>query len=347
MVVRSSIGQELAREYNGLCLGVPASHSALQLLLGAKAEGLCTILLSTKRLYDAIYSKFHHLLDEALIVDSWRELFEDRNTRLLREKNTVLIPHASLIEYVGVDTLEDAELPIFGNRWLLRIEANWESKIRLLEKAGIPVPRTYRGPEEIDGLAIIKLPGAKGGRGYRLVTRGSHKDIPSNAIVQEYVVGVRLYTHYFYSPLLERVEVMGMDLRLEANVDGLARIPPRVLEELGLEPSYVVVANIPVVARESLLARIIEYGERFNRAVKEETKAAIIGPYSLEGVVTEKLEYIVFEFSGRIVAGTNVYTGLGSPYAFLYWSEPMWMGRRIARELREAFEKRRLIDVVT
>ncbi len=140
---------------------------------------------------------------------------------------------------------------------------------------------------------------------------------------------------------------MGMDLRLEANVDGLARIPPRVLEELGLEPSYVVVANIPVVARESLLARIIEYGERFNRAVKEETKAAIIGPYSLEGVVTEKLEYIVFEFSGRIVAGTNVYTGLGSPYAFLYWSEPMWMGRRIARELREAFEKRRLIDVVT
>ncbi|MDT7894888.1 MAG: DUF1297 domain-containing protein [Desulfurococcales archaeon] len=58
------------------------------------------------------------------------------------------------------------------------------------------------------------------------------------------------------------------------------------------------------------------------------------------------LKIKVFEFSGRIVAGTNLYID-GSPYSYLYWEEPMSTGRRIARELRLAIEKGQLSKVLT
>jgi 5-formaminoimidazole-4-carboxamide-1-(beta)-D-ribofuranosyl 5'-monophosphate synthetase len=58
------------------------------------------------------------------------------------------------------------------------------------------------------------------------------------------------------------------------------------------------------------------------------------------------MEIKVFEFSGRIVAGTNIYV-YGSPYSYLYWSEPMSTGRRIAREIRLAIERSALDKVLT
>jgi 5-formaminoimidazole-4-carboxamide-1-(beta)-D-ribofuranosyl 5'-monophosphate synthetase len=63
-------------------------------------------------------------------------------------------------------------------------------------------------------------------------------------------------------------------------------------------------------------------------------------------VVTEDLKPVIFEFSGRIVAGTNVYLG-GSPYLSLYWGRPLTVGRRIAMELRMAWEQGRLGEVLT
>jgi 5-formaminoimidazole-4-carboxamide-1-(beta)-D-ribofuranosyl 5'-monophosphate synthetase len=62
--------------------------------------------------------------------------------------------------------------------------------------------------------------------------------------------------------------------------------------------------------------------------------------------VNEDLEPIVFEFSGRIVAGTNIYL-LGSPYLKLYWGKEMSVGRRIAKEIKIAEETNRLGEVVT
>ncbi|MEM3271303.1 MAG: DUF1297 domain-containing protein, partial [Metallosphaera sp.] len=63
-------------------------------------------------------------------------------------------------------------------------------------------------------------------------------------------------------------------------------------------------------------------------------------------IVTDQLDIIVFEFSGRIVAGTNIYVN-GSPYSWLYWNEPMSVGRRIAREINLAIQKGKIEDVVT
>ncbi|MFX0068327.1 MAG: DUF1297 domain-containing protein [Candidatus Hodarchaeota archaeon] len=55
---------------------------------------------------------------------------------------------------------------------------------------------------------------------------------------------------------------------------------------------------------------------------------------------------MVFEISSRIVAGMNV--GIGSsPYSYVLYNEPMYAGRRIAREIKEAIHLDRLSEVIT
>jgi 5-formaminoimidazole-4-carboxamide-1-(beta)-D-ribofuranosyl 5'-monophosphate synthetase len=71
----------------------------------------------------------------------------------------------------------------------------------------------------------------------------------------------------------------------------------------------------------------------------------MIGPFCLETIVTDKLEFKCFEVSSRIVAGTNLYPG-GSAYSD-YMEPQMSTGRRIAREIRNAIKLKKLEEVVT
>jgi len=353
-----TIGREIIESYDKdkVSVAVIASHSALQILHGAKKERLRTVLVTTKERL-ALYREFNHLIDEVLVVDKWRSICNKDAIASLQRLNSILIPHGSFVEYVGSTCAERIKLPIFGLRSIVRVEANQWEKMGLLRRAGIPTPRTYSIGEEIDELVIVKLPGAKGGKGYfvarsgeeiakrlsRLVEQGLLRDA-EDAIIQEYVIGVPAYYHYFYSPLLDRVELMGADIRYETNVDGLRRLPPSLLGDV--DPSFIVVGNVPLVMRESLLPRILDYGRKFVEQTRRELPPGIIGPFSLESIVTPSLEIKVFEFSGRIVAGTNLYIN-GSPYSWLYWDEPMSMGRRIAREIKIALEKDKLKEIVT
>ncbi len=353
-----TIGREIIGGYDKdkISVAVIASHSALQILHGAKKEGLRTVLVTTRERL-ALYREFSHLIDEVLVVDKWRSICSKDAVTSLRRLNSILVPHGSFVEYVGPDCAERIELPIFGLRSLVRVEASQWEKIGLLRRAGIPTPRTYSIGEEIDRIVIVKLPGAKGGKGYFIVKDGEEiakrlsilveqgllKDA-ADAIIQEYVIGVPAYYHYFYSPLLDRVELMGADIRYETNVDGLRRLPPSLIGSA--DPSFVVVGNIPLVMRESLLPRILDYGRKFVKQTRRDLPPGIIGPFSLESIVTPSLEIKVFEFSGRIVAGTNLYIN-GSPYSWLYWDEPMSTGRRIAREIKIALEKDKLSEIVT
>ncbi|MBN2229077.1 MAG: DUF1297 domain-containing protein, partial [Candidatus Thorarchaeota archaeon] len=71
----------------------------------------------------------------------------------------------------------------------------------------------------------------------------------------------------------------------------------------------------------------------------------IIGSFCLETVVTETLEFKVFEISARIVAGTNPYI-TGSPYSDLI--EPnLSTGRRIAQEIKYAAKHDQLGDILS
>jgi 5-formaminoimidazole-4-carboxamide-1-(beta)-D-ribofuranosyl 5'-monophosphate synthetase len=76
-------------------------------------------------------------------------------------------------------------------------------------------------------------------------------------------------------------------------------------------------------------------GEKVHKKAKDFAPPGIIGPFCLETVITDTLEIYTFEISARIVAGTNI--GIGtSPYAYLRYGENMYMGRRIAVEIKEA-----------
>jgi 5-formaminoimidazole-4-carboxamide-1-(beta)-D-ribofuranosyl 5'-monophosphate synthetase len=316
-----------------------ASHSALQILRGAKKHGFKTIGVARPN-HGWFYRQFN-FIDEVWEVD-FSEF--ERVVPKLVSNNAVLIPHGSYVEYVGWRRAMVMEIPTFGNRYLLEWEADQRLKMKLLEHAGIPTPKSFDDPSLIDKPVIVKLNGAKGGRGY-FIARNSKElmdklqGIHDGYIIQEYVIGVPAYYHYFESRVYNRLEIFGMDIRYESNVDG--RIP-------GLaEPTFTVVGNIPMVLRESLLPTVQKYGEQFVKAVNELVPPGMVGPFSLESIITDDLSIVVFEFSGRIVAGTNVYMGVGSPYSVLYFDNPMDMGERIAHELREGIRRGILDKLLT
>ncbi|MBM4237340.1 MAG: DUF1297 domain-containing protein, partial [Euryarchaeota archaeon] len=141
------------------------------------------------------------------------------------------------------------------------------------------------------------------------------------------------------------LELLSMDRRDESNIDEMYKLGAQEeLKKLGLVPTFVVTGNIPVVVRESLLPKIFEMGERvITRSI--DLFGGMVGPFCLEAIVTDKLEFKVFEVSSRIVAGTNPFV-TGSPYSDLIRPE-LSTGRRIAREIRIAREKDLLDKVVS
>ena len=69
------------------------------------------------------------------------------------------------------------------------------------------------------------------------------------------------------------------------------------------------------------------------------------GPFCLETVVTDKLEFKVFEISTRIVAGSNPFIS-GSPYADLIYPG-LSTGGRIALELKNALKDDTFSELMT
>jgi len=136
-----------------------------------------------------------------------------------------------------------------------------------------------------------------------------------------------------------------MDRRDETTIDEVQRLGSIAeLEELGIHPTFVVTGNIPIVIRESLLPKVFKMGE----AVVDksfELFDGVIGSFCLETVVTEDLNFKVFEISARIVAGTNPYIS-GSPYSELIQPD-MSTGRRIAQEIKFAAKKNLLSKILT
>ncbi|MBR9707349.1 MAG: formate--phosphoribosylaminoimidazolecarboxamide ligase, partial [Candidatus Diapherotrites archaeon] len=266
----------------------------------------------------------------------------------LNDLNSVIIPHGSLIEYVGATNSLNLNVPLFGNKQVLEWESDRHKEQKWFEKAGIRKPKTFNHPSEIDRFSLVKFPGACGGRGYVLVKNGQDfkekvgEFKPDEMFIQEYILGTRFYPAFFYSPLTQENELNGIDIRYETNADGLARMPTQA----NLPPTYVVTGNHPVVMRESLLPKLYEMADSLTDTSKELFNPGMLGPYCIEMVCTDKLEMIVFEISARIVAGTNVWIP-GSPYSYLKYGKNVSMGRRIAMEIKHAIAQNRLNEVVS
>jgi 5-formaminoimidazole-4-carboxamide-1-(beta)-D-ribofuranosyl 5'-monophosphate synthetase len=340
-----------------LTIATLGSHCSLQVLKGAKVEGFKTLLVCEKRRLD-LYRRFG-FIDELVEVDSFSEILSDSCRRRLKQASCILIPHGTLISQMKSDEIEKIDTPIFGNKWILRWEADRDLKEKLMREADLTTPQSVRSKKEIDGLCIVKLHGAAGGRGYYLAwdqqsfeegaRRLADQKIikgESDLYIQEFIRGVPVYLQYFYSPITQELELLGIDRRYESDIDGIGRIPAK--QQLGavVEPSYTVIGNIPLVLRESLLDQVYKTGENFVHAAERLVPPGMPGPFCLEGVYDSEGKFTTFEFSARIVAGTNLYLD-GSPYSGLLYDEPMSMGRRIAREVKIANKKGKLSKIVT
>ena len=333
------------------------SHCALQVLKGAKDEGFKTILICEKK-RERLYRRFK-FIDELILVNSFLEIAESRCESFLKENNSILIPHGTLIAQMKQEQIESIQTPIFGNRHILGWESDRTLKEQLMKEAKFDVPKSISSPKEIESLIIAKRHGAAGGKGYFLASTeeeyNKKRDVlinqglisgDSDLYLQEYYSGVLAYLQFFYSPLEKEIEFFGVDKRHESDIDGLARIPAENQLKSNDIPSFNVIANSPLVLRESLLDNVYTMGENFVEASAKLVPPGMNGPFCIEGVYDQNAQFKVFEFSARIVAGTNMYVN-GSPYTTFMYNEPMSMGRRIAREIKKAEEQNKIGVIVT
>jgi 5-formaminoimidazole-4-carboxamide-1-(beta)-D-ribofuranosyl 5'-monophosphate synthetase len=320
------------------------SHSALQILKGGKDEGFRTLLVTTCD-RAGFYRRFP-FIDELIPVAALDDFLAIQPE--LEARHSILIPHGSFVAYLGKEGNRQIAVPYFGTKAVLDWEEDRELQRRWLQRASICVPRQFALDDEVEYPVIVKTYGAAGGRGYFYATSrqeleaGVERLDRARFVVQEYVVGVTAYIHYFYSSLTGEIEVMSVDRRYETNVDALGRIPLAGQQSLPIDPSYVVVGNSPLVLRESLLPEVYAMGERVVAASQELIdERGMFGPFCLETVITPEQRFVTIEISCRLVAGTNLFIH-GSPYSWLHYDEPMSSGRRVAREIRRAIEQDRL-----
>ena len=338
-----------------LTIATVCSHSSLQIFNGAKKEGFKTLGITIggrEKFYDAFPLGKP---DEFLRVESYDEIFS--LTDELIDRNTIIIPHGSFVEYLGAENFLKLKLPTFGNRKVLLWESDRKKEREWLEKAGLTMPREIKDPKDIDKPVIVKYHGAKGGKGFFIAKTYEEFEERINwnkpFTIQEFVMGTRYYLHYFYSPIQDNayklskgsLQLLSMDRRDETTIDEVQRIGSiRELEEVGIHPTFVVTGNIPIVMRESLLPKVFSMGEN---VVETSLKLfdGVIGSFCLETVITEDLEFKVFEISARIVAGTNPYIS-GSPYSELIQPD-LSTGRRIAQEIKYAASHNLLEEILS
>lgn len=337
------MGEE--KKYKIATLG---SHSALQILKGAKDEGFETICIVEKG-KSKPYESFK-VADKMIEVESFKDYFEIE-PQLVKE-NAIVIPHGSFVSYIGVKDIKKIKAMHYGTKGILEWESDREKQRRWLLNAGLKLPMIIERPEDIDRPVIVKFHGAKGGMGYFIANNADefyerYKEYGGNDryVIQEYIVGVPIYAHYFYSRLTGELEVMSFDKRYESNADSIGRIAAKDQVDVDIKTSYTITGNVPLVVRESLLPQIFEMGENVVKASQKLTEGGLFGPFCLETILDPSLQFYVFEISARIVAGTNPFVN-GSPYTWLRYNEPMSTGRRLARDIKEAIKAGKLETVL-
>ncbi|MCC6023372.1 MAG: formate--phosphoribosylaminoimidazolecarboxamide ligase family protein [Thaumarchaeota archaeon] len=361
-----------------LRIGVLGSHSALEICRGARDEGFKTIVVCERgrektyaRYYRVrhIFSREVGVVDEVIILDKFREILRDDVQGELRSRNTIFVPHRSLCVYVGYRALEeDFRVPMFGNRFLLKVEERdvERNQYYLMERAGIPHPRIFKNPSEIDCLVLVKAPEAARGferafflassprefeeKAEELIRKGVlTREGLERAVIEEFIVGAPFNFNFFYSPLTGEVELLGVDTRRQTNLEGIMRLPaPYQAEALKyLELKTIEVGHIACTVRESLLERAFELAEKLVEAARKEYPPGIIGPFALQGMIVPgppHEEIIVYDLSVRVPGspGTKF-----TPYSENLWGFSMSVGRRIALEIKESLKQDKLLNLIT
>ena len=379
MIEREKI-LEILENYNkeNIIIGAIGSHSALDIADGAKEEGFKTLIVAQrgrhrtyahyfkeKRTKDGLTKGF---IDEVIILEKFAQIVGIQEE--LRKKNVIFIPNRSFVVYTGIDKVENEFLvPLFGSRNLLRSEERSEEKSYywLLEKAGLPYPEPIGDPKDINELVIVKLPHAKKRLERGFFTAASYKEFKekaeklmklgviteedlAKARIERYIIGPVFNFDFFYSPIDEEIELLGIDWRFETSLDGHVRLPAHqqlTLPEHQFEPEYTVCGHASSTLRESLLEKVFDMAEKYVEATQKYYPPGIIGPFTLQTALDKDLNFYIYDVAPRTGGGTNIHMAMGHPYGNALWRKEMSTGRRIALEIKRAIELDELEKVVT
>lgn len=369
--------QKIIQQYDtaNIRIGTLGGHAALDVCRGAKAEGFETVVVAQKG-REKTYSQYYKsrsdgrgCVDHVIVVDNFKDVAKPEIQQQLRDLNVVFVHSRYFWVYCDFDQIENEFMvPIVGSRQLVRKEERDEPKNQyfLLEQGGVPIPRQFDNPEEIDRLVIVKT--SEAARGYErafflvnsfseyeakskeLVAQGTiTEDSLKTAVIEEFVVGPQLNLNFFYSPLTCELELMGTDTRRQTNLDGLLRLTaPEQLEVLKhVEPKYIENGHQSITIKESLLEQAFTAGEKFVASTKKHYDPGIIGPFALQGAVTAgppKEEFKVFDVSMRIPGSPGT---MFTPYSGYLYGENISVGRRIAQEIKAAIADNKLAALLS
>lgn len=359
---------------NKLTIGTLGGHSALDICRGAKDEGLRTVVVCQKG-REKTYEKYYKsregkgVVDEIILVDKFSDIAKPEVQQRLRELNTIFVQSRYFWVYCNYKDIENMFLvPIFGSRSMLKAEERTgkDNQYRLLEKAGIKMPKRFSDPKRIDRLVLVKA--TEAARGYerafffansygdyknkvkemiekKIITAASAK----KAVIEEFIVGAQVNFNYFYSPLAQELELLGTDTRRQTNIDGILRLTAAEQLEIMkyVKPQYVETGHVAVTVKESLLEKAFDIGEKFVAAAKKLYPPGIIGPFALQAAVKPgppEEEIIVFDISARVPGSPGI---AATPYSNYLYGRPVTTGKRIAMEVRQAIRQNRLIEIVT
>ena len=363
MIKRSDI-QKIINEYTDLRIGVLGSHSALEIMDGAKDENFDTIVFCQKG-RETPYQRFSRIANEIKVLKKFSDMSSIKNQKMLRDTNTLIVPHRSLTAYLGYKTIENSfKVPIFGNRALFQAEErnNKKNQYYLLRKAGLKHPKIFKNPKDINRPSIVKVQEKKRKLERAFFTVSSFSDYKKkseekirqgvisktglhDAVIEELAIGTYLNFNYFYTPISKNVDFIGIERRLQTNLHDFNALPAKQQLELDIDPQNIEVGHTPASIRESLLEKVISMGDKFVAAVKREYPPGIIGPFSLQSVITKDLEMIVYDVSLRVPGNPIVATT--SPYTKYQYGETFGVGRRIAMEIKIAQEDDVLDKIIT
>jgi 5-formaminoimidazole-4-carboxamide-1-(beta)-D-ribofuranosyl 5'-monophosphate synthetase len=366
MITRQRVAN-IVNEYDlkNITIGTIGSHSALEIMDGAKDENLKTVCICQKG-RELPYQRFKRLTDEIILLDKFSDMLNREIQEKLVHLNTIMIANRAFTAYLGYDNIENnLEIPIFGNRHLLRAEERTAKRNQyfLLEKANIRHPRIFTKSIQIDGLAMVKVQEAKRKleRAFFMVSSYEdylkkaklkikqgliNQDDLDSAIIEEYVIGTYFNFNFFYSPMRGETEFLGIERRLQTNLnDFTTSVPARQQMEIDVELQNIEIGHTPASIRESLLEKVFKMGDDFTALVKREYPPGIIGPISLQSIVTVQLDLVVYDVSLRVPG--NPIMATTSPYTKYYYGHTMGVGRRIAMEVKNAIEQQKLAEIVT
>ncbi len=346
-------------------IGVLGSHSALEIASGARQEGFETVVVCQKG-REKTYTKYYgNLFNCIMLLDKFSDITNEEKVKQLQDLNTIFVPNRSFSVYTGYDNIEKKfNVPLMGNRYMLRTEERNTPKnqLWLLEKAGIKLPKAFKSPKEIDRLAIVKVPEkeraieraffyASSPEEYEkkaeerikqgIITREALEE----AVIEEYVIGAKFNANYFWSPLTNEIDLLGFDRRIQTDLDGILDLPAKEQLEINIPSQNIEIGHMGATMRESQLEKVFEAGEKFVETCKKEFPPGMIGLFALQGAVTKKLDFYIFDVSPRVPGCPCVEPT--SPYMKYKYGQEVGPGKRVAMEIKRARQEGRLAEVVT